>query len=173
MRLGSARVLTRSFSSSAEIRASIWMPWVLITCASNAPNGWVADAAPGKTPLPMAPPMLVAALVPLAVDVETLLVAEFEMAPSPEKPIPFLFPPNQFTPRSRCAVRSTSRKRTFSMTCWEAATLMASMTGACAPPCPPGCPPACPPCCPPGCPPDPLQRALHADSSATLQPENK
>ena len=58
-----------------------------------------------------------------------LLFAEFDMAPNPETPIPFLFPAKKFTPRSRPAVRSTSRKRTFSITCWEGATFIALMTG--------------------------------------------
>ena len=40
----------------------------------------------------------------------------------------YLFPPNQFTPSWRPAVRSTSRKRTFSITCWVGATRMALMT---------------------------------------------
>ena len=61
--------------------------------------------------------------------VERLLNAELEIVPNPETPSPFLFPPKKFTPRSRPALRSTSRKRTFSNTCCEGATVIALMTG--------------------------------------------
>ena len=50
-------------------------------------------------------------------------------APKPVCPAPYLFPPNQLIPKSRPTVRSASRKRTFSITCCEGATFMASMTG--------------------------------------------
>ena len=54
---------------------------------------------------------------------------KFLIVPNPETPSPFLFPPKKFTPRSRPALRSTSRKRTFSNTCCEGATVIALMTG--------------------------------------------
>jgi hypothetical protein len=91
---------------------------------------------------PMAvPAMLVVVEAPLAdpveaelrvwlVRVEFTAVAEFERAPNPVTPSPFLLPPNQFTPRSRPALRSTSRMRTFSITCCDGEIFIALMTGA-------------------------------------------
>jgi hypothetical protein len=85
-------------------------PWVLTTFASNVPNDVAVEPDPGKTPL--------------------LFVAVVVSAPSPVAKLTFLVWPNQLMPRSRPALRSTSRMRTFSITCCEGETFIASMTGA-------------------------------------------
>src|ERR1700735_4953073 len=86
-------------------------PCVLTTLASRTPNDDAVEPAPGNTPLLLA--VSVADAEPIPVAKLTLLVL-----------------PNQLMPRSRPALRSTSRMRTFSMTCCEGETFIALTTGA-------------------------------------------
>jgi hypothetical protein len=85
-------------------------PCVLTTLASSTPNDDAVEPAPGKTPL--------------------LFAAAVGSAPSPATKLPLFVLPAQLTPRSRPALRSTSRMRTFSMTCCEGETFIALTTGA-------------------------------------------
>ncbi len=85
-------------------------PCVLTTLASNTPKDDSVEPDPGKTPL--------------------LFAAVVGAPPSPVAKPTLLLLPNQLMPRSRPALRSTSRMRTFSMTCCEGATFIALMTGA-------------------------------------------
>ena len=97
-----------------------------------APNVFVVVVVPRTWPfgpvvvvtLPVGTPTAAAAAAP------AWFWAVAPGVPNPVNPTPYLFPPNQLTPRSRPALRSTSRKRTFSITCCDGATFIASMTGA-------------------------------------------
>src|SRR6202041_3976023 len=80
------------------------------TWASSTPNDDAVDPAPGNTPL--------------------LLVAVVGCEPRPVAKVTLFVLPNQLMPRSRPALRSTSRIRTFSMTCCEGETFIALTTGA-------------------------------------------
>ena len=85
-------------------------PCVFTTFASSTPNDEAVEPAPGNTPL--------------------LFVALVGCEPSPVAKLTLFVLPNQLIPRSRPALRSTSRMRTFSMTCWEGETFIALTTGA-------------------------------------------
>ena len=78
-------------------------PCVLTTLASKTPNDDAVEPSPGNTPL--------------------LFAAVVGTAPRPVAKLVLFVLPAQLTPRSRPALRSTSRMRTFSMTCCEAGNL--------------------------------------------------
>jgi hypothetical protein len=86
-------------------------PCVLTTLANSTPNDDDVEPDPGKTPL-----LFAAAVV--------------GAAPSPVAKLSRFVVPNQLIPRSRPAFRSTSRMCTFSITCCEGETFIASITGA-------------------------------------------
>src|SRR4029077_5370567 len=88
-RSGSARLLTRSLVSSADKSASMLTPCVFTTWASSTPNDDAVEPAPGNTPL--------------------LLVAVVGREPRPVAKLTLFVLPNQLMPRSRPALRSTSR----------------------------------------------------------------
>ena len=83
-------------------------PCVLTTLASSTPNDDAVEPAPGNTPL--------------------LLSAVVGCEPRPVAKLTLFVLPNQLMPRSRPALRSTSRMRTFSMTCCEGETFIALTT---------------------------------------------